>query len=268
MESKSKISLEKIAEEIDNLIDSFKEEDESVKERVKKLIELIEEFNRIGIKKIVKLLKEHPEGKSILMTLVKEPEVYALFLKHGIIKPNVKTQIAMVLEKVRPYVKSHGGDIEFVELQGDTVIVKMYGSCVGCSQIETTLREGILEIIKQKFPQINNIRVIPVRVKNKNGKEKRIIPLDTLKEGEVFNYKDEDVDIILIQYNGGIYAYYNACPHQGLSLENGDLSEEVLTCPWHGFKYLVTSGECLTVNYLQLEPVEIFVKDNWIWARV
>lgn len=268
MESKADVSIEKIAQQIDKLLEEFRNENEEIKEKVKRLIELIEEFNRIGLIKIVKKLKEDEIGKKLLLELVKEPEVYALFLKYGIVKPDKKSQVAMLIEKIKPYIKSHGGDIEFVDVQGDTLIVKMFGSCVGCSQIGETLQRGILELVQQQFPEIKNIRVIPVRSSTSTGKEKRVFPLEELREGEIHRYKDEEVDVIIIPLNGNIYAYYNACPHQGLGMENGSLRGEVLTCPWHGFQYLVTTGECITANYLQLEPVEVSVRDGWIWVKV
>ena len=268
MESKADVSIEKIAEQIDQLLGEFKNESEEIKEKVKRLIELIEEFNRIGLIKIVKKLKEDEKGKKLLLELVKEPEVYALFLKHRIVKPDKRSQVAMLIEKIKPYIRSHGGDIELVDIQGDTLIVKMFGSCVGCSQVGETLQKGILEVVQEQFPDIKNIRVIPVRSSSPVGEEKKVVPLEELSEGRLYHYKDEDIDVIIVQHNGNIYAYYNACPHQGLGLEGGSLNGEILTCPWHGFQYLITTGECITANYLQLEPVEISVKDGWVWVRV
>jgi len=266
MGGEKNMSLEDIAREIDSILEGFRDEDEGIRERVKKLVELIEDFNRTGILEIVRFLKRDSRGKDLLMEMVREPSIYGLFLKHGIIRPDAKTQVALLLEKIRPYIRSHGGDVEFVDLRGDTVIIKMFGSCVGCSQIDTTLREGILEVIRGKLPSVKNVRVIPVKARGGECKEKKVIPLDSLGEGVIHHYKDGETDIILVSFNGGLYAYYNACPHQGLALDGGELCGDILTCPWHGFKYSITSGECLTVNYLQLEPVEVSVKDGWVWV--
>ncbi len=41
----------------------------------------------------------------------------------------------------------------------------------------------------------------------------------------------------------GRYAAINdICPHQGASLAEGDLCEETVACPWHGWRFRVTDG--------------------------
>ena len=63
--------------------------------------------------------------------------------------------------------------------------------------------------------------------------------------------------------------YVNACAHQGLPLDNAivDATEGTLTCPWHGFCYDSTSGECLTMPGAQLEQLPLRVQDGHVWVR-
>ena len=47
-----------------------------------------------------------------------------------------------------------------------------------------------------------------------------------------------------------------------------DLSNNTLTCPWHGFCYDATSGECLSAPGAQLEQLPLRVDDGDVWVRV
>lgn len=54
-------------------------------------------------------------------------------------------------EKVRPYLQSHGGDIEVVELKKNIVRVKLCGACHGCPMAVHTLQYGVQEMLNEKF---------------------------------------------------------------------------------------------------------------------
>ena len=65
------------------------------------------------------------------------------------------------------------------------------------------------------------------------------IPVGSLKAAQVEG-KDE---IVLANVGGTIYAMRGLCNHQGGPLAEGTLEEAVITCPWHGAKWDVTSGK-------------------------
>ena len=47
------------------------------------------------------------------------------------------------IEEVRPYIQSHGGDVEFVSMEGNTVRLKLLGACRSCPGAVMTLHHGI-----------------------------------------------------------------------------------------------------------------------------
>ena len=53
--------------------------------------------------------------------------------------------------------------------------------------------------------------------------------------------------IALFKVNGNFYAMHNTCQHRGGPLGEGFLEGNVVTCPWHGWRYDITSGKCLTL---------------------
>ena len=69
--------------------------------------------------------------------------------------------------------------------------------------------------------------------------KKSDIPTDTGKLVEV-NGKE----IALFKVGDKVCAIYAVCPHQGGPLAEGGLDGNVVTCPWHGWEFDVTTGVC------------------------
>ena len=71
-------------------------------------------------------------------------------------------KITHAIEEVRPYLKSDGGDVELVELTEDnTVKVRLVGACDGCPFSMMTLRAGIEQAIRKKFPEMKELVAVP-----------------------------------------------------------------------------------------------------------
>ncbi len=74
---------------------------------------------------------------------------------------DIGVRVTRVLDMVRPYMQSHGGDVELVRATQDTVYIKLSGSCNGCSMSSVTLRNTVEEALHEHLPQIQNIEVVP-----------------------------------------------------------------------------------------------------------
>ena len=66
--------------------------------------------------------------------------------------------------------------------------------------------------------------------------------LGELPEGAVRQVVLDGRAWALANVEGTIYALDNNCPHNGGPLGRGQLDGAVLTCPWHGWRWSVTSG--------------------------
>ena len=78
--------------------------------------------------------------------------------------------------------------------------------------------------------------------------KKSEIPDDTGKLVQV-NGKD----IALFKVNGEVKAIFAICPHQGGPLDEGGITDGLVTCPWHGWEFNVATGEC-TFNKAIKQP--------------
>ncbi len=70
-----------------------------------------------------------------------------------------REDIEKVLDEIRPALRFDGGDVELVDIQEDgTVLVRMLGACSGCGMSVLTLKAGIERALKQKFPEIKEVK--------------------------------------------------------------------------------------------------------------
>jgi Fe-S cluster biogenesis protein NfuA len=70
---------------------------------------------------------------------------------------SIDERVRTIVEKVRPFIKMHGGDVEFVGIEDDKVVLAIKGSCVGCTLADLTYNEMIGGIIKADIPGIEGI---------------------------------------------------------------------------------------------------------------
>ena len=69
---------------------------------------------------------------------------------------NVET----VLDELRPYLISDGGNVELVDIDGPIVKLRLQGACGTCPSSTMTLRMGIERRLKEKIPEINEIEQV------------------------------------------------------------------------------------------------------------
>ncbi|EAX95873.1 NifU-like domain containing protein [Trichomonas vaginalis G3] len=64
----------------------------------------------------------------------------------------------IIEEKVRPFIRSEGGDIELVDIKNGCMIVSLEGACTHCGSKNNTLYNGVLGAVQDEIPEIENIR--------------------------------------------------------------------------------------------------------------
>lgn len=67
------------------------------------------------------------------------------------------TKVMEALESIRPFLNQDGGDIELVNVEGSTVLVKLIGNCNGCPMSFSTMKLGVENTIKQFAPEITEV---------------------------------------------------------------------------------------------------------------
>ena len=69
-------------------------------------------------------------------------------------KSEIELKIISIIDKLRPFLISDGGNLEFVKYENYIVYVRLMGACKDCALIDVTLKDGIEEFIKNEIPEV------------------------------------------------------------------------------------------------------------------
>lgn len=91
--------------------------------------------------------------------------------------------------------------------------------------------------------------------------------LSDLVEGRPKTVRLGDRSVVILKLtDGGVSALSNICPHSGGPLGQGRLEGNILTCPWHDWRFEITSGECINRpgKHAQIFPSKIEGDEVWV----
>ncbi len=72
--------------------------------------------------------------------------------------PTLEQKVIAIIDQLRPYLQGDGGDIEFVELTEDNIVmVKLQGACGSCPHAKMTLKQGVETVIREQLPEIKGV---------------------------------------------------------------------------------------------------------------
>jgi len=89
-----------------------------------------------------------------------------------------------------------------------------------------------------------------------------------LRVGEARTVEVGDKSIALCNADGTIYAVDNTCLHRGGPIGGGFLDGTTVTCPWHGWQYDVTTGQCATNPAARLTRYEVRIEGDDVLVAV
>ncbi len=281
--------LEDLAKRVDEAVSALADLDPKARAVAEELKAALEAVHRAGLVTIVRRMREDDAARAVLFELVDDPVVHLLLSLHEIIRPDPVTHANRVLASVRPQLQSHGGDVTLVRVEDGTAYVRLEGACNGCSMSSVTLRNLVQDALVGGVPSIIAVEVLP------NEPSPTLIPLEALRigpspardgwarVGPAAEVADGDVtvrsltadsgeraDVIVVSVDHRLSAYRNECAHEAMPLDNAilDVDSGTLTCPWHGFCYEASSGECLSAPGAQLEQLPLRVDNGDVWVRV
>ena len=244
----------------------------------------IEALNGEALRRLVSALKDDPAALKAMKSAVTDEVVYGVLRRHGIIKPSLTERVEMALDGIRPMLASHGGNVELIGVSPPSIEVRFIGSCDGCPASALTFHAGVKKAIEDACPEITEI----LQVKNSacshsNGEPVRFISpfangasgqwhyaarLPEIPDGGVKAQILEGEKNILSRRGSIVTCFQNACAHLGLALDDGEIEDGVITCPFHQFQYDLMTGECLTAPAVQLQPHAVRVIGSRVEVRL
>ena len=70
-----------------------------------------------------------------------------------------ETKILALLDKIRPYLISDGGNVEYVKFEDGIVYLRLLGACDGCPLLDVTLKDGIEELMVSEIDEVKEVKL-------------------------------------------------------------------------------------------------------------
>ncbi len=89
--------------------------------------------------------------------LVADELLSHLLLLHDLHPVDLETRVGRALEEVRPYLGSHGGDVELLGVEDGVARLRLNGTCDGCPSSAVTLQHSIETAIMRAAPELERV---------------------------------------------------------------------------------------------------------------
>jgi nitrite reductase/ring-hydroxylating ferredoxin subunit/Fe-S cluster biogenesis protein NfuA len=240
----------------------------------------IEALHGEALERLIRALKTDPAALAAMKAAACDEVVYAVLRRHGLLKPSLNERVETALQHVRPMLAAHGGDVEVVRIDPPRVELRFTGACDGCAASALTFQAGVRKAIQEACPEITDI----AHLKGLRGDTGahfvspftraapgRWIPACALQDVPENGLRALDIGgqkLVLFRRGPAVTCFHNACAHLGLEIHAGAVEGGVVTCPHHGFRYDLTSGECLTAPDVRLHAHAVRVIDDRVDVRI
>jgi Fe-S cluster biogenesis protein NfuA/nitrite reductase/ring-hydroxylating ferredoxin subunit len=218
-----------------------------------------------GLERIVELA-----GPQTRDALADDDLVAGLLLIHDLHPVPIEERVRQALDTVRPYMESHGGDVELLGIEDGVARLRLEGSCKSCRASSSTLELAVKQALEAAAPDLLGMDVegvaedeepegsgIPLpSVQVNGGPSWHTLSIDS--SSALVAADVDGVPLVVANVDGTLLAYRNTCAGCGGALDGGVLDAGALTCPGCGRAYfLPQAGRSMDDDHLQLHPVPL-----------
>ncbi len=251
--------------------------DPDSREMVQECLESVLAFYGRGIERVLQVVEQaEAEGGKVYDALLGDATVRGLLLIHGLHPVTLETRLHQALDKVRPYMKSHGGDVELISLENDVARLRLQGHCETCPSSTVTLELAVRQAIEEACPDLQGFEVenaqaaAPVTHTPYATKMEweSVEGLHSLNGGGMLATHAGGVPIVLCKVEDDFYAYRDHCPACNMPLHLGALVQGEISCQL-GHRYDArAAGRGLEGGPSHLDPIPLLVQDGVVKVAV
>ncbi len=169
MSAEEQTTLEDVVARIRGLVADIEAySDPAIRRTVFELLDWLDTLHREGLERLATGLR----GANVFDRALDDPVVAHLFAVYGL--ADERDPIPLVeeaLEEVRPYLHSHGGEMEVESVEAGVVRMKLLGACSGCPSSVVTLTQSVEQAVRERWPGLVRIEMAEERP------ERRPLPL-------------------------------------------------------------------------------------------
>lgn len=279
--TEDKRTLQKRMARIEELVGKIETlSDPNARSLARDLVQTLMELHENAIERMLEIIVDAREpGMALIDEVASDALVASVLLLYGLHPVDLETRVMQALEKVRPYLKTHGGNVEMVGIDEGVIHLKLEGSCHGCASSALTLKLAIEEAIYEIAPDVVALDVEGVvqqqttpglvklqgKTASDNGGDAwaEVTGLDSLIHGSARTIEVRGRPVLFCKLDETLYAYSSTCRECGKALEGAVFDTNALTCPTCGSRYDVRrAGRGLDQPNTHLEPFPLLVEQG------
>src|SRR5262245_52774113 len=115
-------------------------QDQEARARAQEMMQVVLDLHSFCLHRILETIGECEDGSKVVDLLARDPLVSSVLLLHELHPLSLEQRVRDALDKVRPYLRSHGGDVELLDVAHGIVRLRLAGSCNGCPSSTATLK--------------------------------------------------------------------------------------------------------------------------------
>lgn len=132
--------------------------DPAIRAVAQELLQAVIELHGVAFERILDAIADLPSGETALRRVAQDDLVSNVLSLHGIHPMAIDERVAAAIEKAKPYLHSHGGNVEMASIDGDnTVHVRLQGTCGSCSSSSDTMKSHVEQAIFDAAPEVVNV---------------------------------------------------------------------------------------------------------------
>ena len=234
-----------------------------------------------GLERIVDALQEPgASAAEVYERLVDDGVVASLLLIHDLYPVDLETRVIEALDSVRPYMESHGGDVELLGIADGVARMRLVGHCESCPASEATLELAIKKALEETAPDLEGLEVegmsrpafeLPV-VQSNGASPKDWTDLEGTPppSGLTAPMTVGGTEVLVANVGGTLLAYRNACGWCRSRLDAAAMTPGgLLTCPSCERRFeLRRAGRSPDDDALQIAPVPLLRKEGRVRLAV
>jgi Fe-S cluster biogenesis protein NfuA len=153
--------VRQVGERIEALLSASSAHGAMARERSEELVRLVVDLYGAGLERMLDVLYDAGRlDHAARDALAGDDLVASLLLVHGLHPYAMETRVERALEKVRPYLAMHGGDVELLDISAAGVVrVRLLGSCDGCASSSATLELAVRGAVEAAAPETTGLEV-------------------------------------------------------------------------------------------------------------
>jgi Fe-S cluster biogenesis protein NfuA len=152
-------AFQRLSQRIERLIARIEAApDPSVRADALELTRSLMELHGAGLDRMMEIVaRAGASGHALMENFAGDDLVAGLLLLYGLHPHDLEARVMKALDETRPFLQSHGGDVELLGVTDGTVRLRLAGSCRSCSSSTVTLKLAIERAIYDAAPDVNEI---------------------------------------------------------------------------------------------------------------